>query len=79
MLQCDKFVKAMERGDGGATLRTATLGTILGFDTFMFQNVPSVLANADIEVGTVTAAHAAGSKDAQALSLTDCVAGEFVA
>ena len=78
MLGCDKFVEAQKRGDGGETLRTAELGTILNFGTYMFQNVPCILGNADIEVGTVTAAHAAGSTDSQALSLTDCVAGEFV-
>ena len=77
MLGCDKFVEAQKRGDGGKTLQSAVLGTILGFDTYMFQNVPSVLGSADIEQGTVTAAHAAGSKDSQAVSLTDCVAGEF--
>jgi hypothetical protein len=78
MLGCDKFVEAQKRGDGGKTLQSAVLGSILGFDTYMFQNVPSVLGGTDIELGTVTAAHAAASKDAQALSLTDCVAGEFV-
>ena len=43
MLNCDKFVEALKRGDGGETLRTAELGTILGFDTYMFQNVNHVL------------------------------------
>ena len=77
MLQCDKFVEAQERGDGGETLKTARLGTVLGFDTYMFQNVASCLANADVELGTVTAAHAAGSQDEQAVSITDAAQGEF--
>ena len=76
MLKCDKFVKAMERGDGGATLRTAILGEILGYNTYMFQNVNHVLVGADTVAGTVTDAHAAGSKDAQASAVTDVV-GEY--
>jgi hypothetical protein len=31
--------EANERGDGGSALENATLGRILGFDTFMCQNV----------------------------------------
>ena len=60
MLNCDKFVKALERGDGGETMRTAVLGTILGFDTYMFQNVNHVYTGVDTVAGTVTDAHAAG-------------------
>ena len=41
--------KANERGDGGTALENATLGRILGFDTFMCQNVNCVLTGADIE------------------------------
>ena len=39
MLKTDIFLKANERGDGGTALENATLGRILGFDTFMCQNV----------------------------------------
>jgi hypothetical protein len=77
MLQCDKFVEAQKRGDGGKALRTAELGAVLGFQSYMFQNVPSVLSGADAELGTVTAAHAAGSLDSMAVSISDAVAGEF--
>ena len=35
MLKTELFVAAQKRGDGGEALTTATLGTILGFDTFM--------------------------------------------
>ena len=76
-LLCDKFVEAQKRGDGGKALRTAELGSVLGFQSYMFQNVPSVLAGADVELGTVTAAHAAGSQDSMAVSISDAVAGEF--
>ena len=43
MLKTDIFLKANERGDGGTALENATLGRILGFDTFMCQNVNCVL------------------------------------
>ena len=81
MLKTDIFLKANERGDGGTALENATLGRILGFDTFMCQNVNCPLSGAD--VGTemvVTNALAAGSGGAQACSgVTGAVAtGEFV-
>ena len=41
--------KANERGDGGTALENATLGRILGFDTFMCQNVNCVLTGADTD------------------------------
>jgi hypothetical protein len=44
MLKTDMFIKANERGDGGTALQNATLGRILGFDTFMAQNVNNVTA-----------------------------------
>ena len=47
MLLCDKFVKAMERGDGTSPITTAQFGQILGFDTYLSQNVNSVQLGAD--------------------------------
>ena len=44
MLKTDLFVKANERGDGGSALESAILGRILGFDTYMDQNVNCVLS-----------------------------------
>ena len=81
MLKTDIFLKANERGDGGTALENATLGRILGFDTFMCQNVNCPLSGAD--VGTemvVTNALTAGSGGAQACSgVTGAVVtGEFV-
>ena len=54
MLKTDIFLKANERGDGGTALENATLGRILGFDTFMCQNVNCVLTGADISATAMT-------------------------
>jgi len=81
MLKTDIFLKANERGDGGTALQTATLGHILGFDTFMCQNVNNVLSGADTDATLViTNDLAAGSGGSQACSgITGAVAtGEFL-
>jgi hypothetical protein len=58
MLKTELFIKANERGDGGTALEEARLGRILGFDTFMDQNVNyAPLAGAD----TLTLNHTAGA------------------
>lgn len=57
-LDTDIFVKADERGDGGTALEEAALGRVVGFNTYLDQNVPSrTLTDAD----TVTANHTAGA------------------
>ena len=54
LLKCDMFIKANERGDGGTALENAQLGRILGFETYMDQNVNSMLPiSADIEDGAI--------------------------
>jgi len=83
MLKTDIFLKANERGDGGSALENATLGRILGFDTFMCQNVNCPLSGADTTATiTVTGAIAAGAGgDSQAIGLgggTAPAVGEFV-
>jgi len=70
MLKTELFIKANERGDGGSALENATLGRILGFDTYMAQNVNSVLTGADIEALTVTEPYAAEYAGAQACVVT---------
>ncbi len=61
MLQTELFIAAMKRGDGGAALREASLGRILGFDTYMDQNTPAcLLATADVYQGTANGANVAG-------------------
>ena len=44
MLKTELFIAAQKRGDGGAALTNAALGRILGFDTFMCQNVNCILS-----------------------------------
>ena len=76
MLKTELFVAAQKRGDGGAALTTATLGTILGFDTFMCQNV-NCPSSADSEPLALTGAEAAGYAGALNVTITG-TAGEFV-
>jgi hypothetical protein len=69
LLKNELFIKANERGDGGTALENALLGRILGFDTYMDQNVNSIATGADTDVtGTVTNALAAGSSGSQAVT-----------
>jgi hypothetical protein len=77
MLKTELFIAAQQRGDGGTALETATLGRILGFDTFMCQNVNCVLSGADSEALALTGAEAAGYAGALNITITG-TAGEFV-
>jgi len=80
MLQTELFIAAMQRGDGGAALREASLGRVLGFDTYMDQNMPSKLkSSADYADGTVTNAYAAGTQANMVVNVNAYVAlvGEF--
>jgi len=43
LLKTELFISAEKRGDAGTALRDASLGRVLGFDTYMDQNVPSLL------------------------------------
>lgn len=57
-LDTDIFIKANERGDGGTALEEARLGRVVGFDTYLDQNVPyRTITDAD----TVTCNHTAGA------------------
>jgi len=77
MLKTDLFVKANERGDGGNALENAILGRILGFDTYMDQNVNCVLSGSDTDSDPVTEPYAAGATGDLACVLNPTV-GEFV-
>jgi len=81
LLKNELFIAAQMRGDFGTALESATLGRILGFDTYMDQNVNSVyVANCDADTtGTVTNALAAGLGGSQAVTLADRAVsvGEF--
>lgn len=62
MLETELFIAANQRGDGGTALENARLGRLLGFDTYMDQNVPSWGVTAtDVVAGAVTGATAAGA------------------
>lgn len=78
-LSTTEFTKANERGDNGSAIENALLGRILGFDTYMDQNVNSLSGNADVGTSaTVTSALAAGSGGSQAIGGTEVVTnGEF--
>jgi len=81
MLKNDLFISAEKRGDQGTALRDASLGRVLGFDTFMDQNTPGIgNVNADVAAGTVTNAAAAGVAASQTVAITghEVVAGEYV-
>lgn len=61
-LKADLFVSAEKRGDSGTALRTASLGTVYGMDSFMDQNVPYVdVTDCQVSTGTTDNAEAAGS------------------
>lgn len=80
MLQTELFIAAMQRGDGGAALREASLGRVLGFDTYMDQNMPSKLkSGADYADGTITNAYAAGTQSNMVVDVNayNAIVGEF--
>lgn len=81
LLQNELFISAERRGDGGEALENARLGRILGFDTFMSQNVSDVATTGVQSVaGTVTNAASAGTTGSQTVSISghEVVAGEYV-
>jgi hypothetical protein len=79
MLKNDLFVRANERGDGGATLSRGRLGHILGFDTYKAQNVNGIFVGADTVSGTITNALAAGGSGSQVCLVSgyEAVVGEY--
>jgi hypothetical protein len=77
LLKNQLFVKANERGDGGTALEFAKLGRIYDFNTWMGQNVPSLVSGTTI-AGTSTSARAAGYAAAITCTLGATVVGEFI-
>ena len=71
LLKNDMFIKANERGDGGTALETAMLGRILGFETYMDQNVNYMASSAEVASGTVSADYAAGSVASMTVAVAD--------
>jgi hypothetical protein len=81
MLATELFISAEKRGDNGTALREASLGRILGFDTFMDQNAPfRTAAAADRATdGNHTAGAAPGDTGNKAFtSAYTVVVGEYV-
>lgn len=80
LLNTSDFTKANERGDGGIAIENALLGRILGFDTYMDQNVNSLSTGADTTLTlTITNALAAGGSGSQVAAGGVTVAiGEFL-
>ena len=58
MLKTELFIAANQRGDGGTALEEARLGRVLGFDTYMDQNV---LYRSLTDADTLTLNHTAGA------------------
>jgi len=82
MLSNDLFIKADERGDSGSALTEARLGRILGFNTYMDQNVNGIAADASLRDSLAGTAPAASAGDSGSLAVAfvghEVVAGEFV-
>lgn len=80
LLNNPQFTKANERGDGGTALEEARLGRILGFDTWMSQNVSDVSDEVEVAVGATAAAEARGTTGPLGVSVVGYEAkpGEFV-
>jgi len=80
LLKNELFIAADQRGDGGTALENARLGRILGFDTWMDQNVNDIAeGTSDVATGTVTNAAAIGATGSQAVTITgyEAQAGEY--
>jgi len=52
LLKTELFISAEKRGDEGTALREASLGRLLGFDSYMDQNVPSLADTANVSKGS---------------------------
>ena len=85
LLKTELFIAAQQRGDGGTALQNATLGRILGFNTFMDQNTNNVSAvSCDTKTGgrvNNVGGYAAGTASELTVeNLTGfvAVAGEYV-
>lgn len=80
-LGADLFVSTEKRGDDGTALRSASLGSVYGLDSFMDQNVSYVdVASAQISTGVTDNAEAAGDTvvETTVADAADIVAGCYV-
>lgn len=71
----DAFLNADKKGDGGKALRSAELGRILGFDTYMDQNMTKVTSSfISAGTGSITGAWAAAATAGTVTSATAAAA-----
>lgn len=80
-LGADLFVAADKRGDEGTALRTASLGSVYGLDSYMDQNVPyRALTASDYEAAATDAAYAAGVSTGinTTITFSTVVVGDYV-
>jgi len=81
LLKNTMFIKASDRGDGGSALENATLGRILGFNTYLDQNVNCVLTGGETSALTIASAgsgYPAGSVGPFQCEGSGIVQGEYV-
>jgi hypothetical protein len=80
LLKTELFISAEKRGDDGTALRDASLGRVLGFDTYMDQNVPYVLkSSTDYVDGEMQEAEPVGETTLNCSVLSyQAIDGEFV-
>jgi hypothetical protein len=80
LLKTELFISAEKRGDDGSALRDASLGRVLGFDTYMDQNVPyALLASTDYVAGETQEIEPLGETTINCLILSyQVIDGEFV-
>ncbi len=80
LLETELFISAEKRGDDGTSLREASLGRLFGFDTYMDQNIPSVLeANTDTAPGVLNGGEPLGETTLAVTILAYTVVdGEYV-
>jgi hypothetical protein len=77
LLKNTMFIKANERGDGGSALENAVLGRILGFNTYLDQNVNSYTSGGETEALAITEPEPAGYAGALTIAITGA-AGEYL-
>jgi hypothetical protein len=79
-LSTDIFLEADKRGDGGQALTVGNMGTLLGFNNFMTQNAPRVIATTNVKGAiNLAAGYAAGTKTFTVDGLTAAIAaGTFI-
>ena len=74
-------MSAEKRGDEGTALRSASLGSVYGMDSYMDQNVSYVDPNgADAAAGTITGAEVAGETGSVTMSIVgyEVQVGDYV-